>query len=238
MLNVEVMKRSIIQHSKFNIQLFLCVSAALKRIFRVYKLYYINMERRIKIGISSCLLGEKMRYDGGHKLDSFLIGALGPLAEWLPVCPEVESGLPVPREAMRLEGDFDEPRLVTIHTGIDHTERMVTWSQRKVIFLQRQDLCGFIFKSKSPSCGLRDLDVCTPSGAHADIGNPERQDFGVRGDAGIFARIVMNAFPLSPIEDDESLHDPAVMANFIKKIFDYADRIKEMPPSHLLKPKR
>lgn len=169
--------------------------------------YYINMKRRIKIGISSCLLGEKVRYDGGHKLDSSLTTTFGPFVEWVPVCPEVESGLPVPREAMRLTGEPDNPRLVTIHTGIDHTDRIVKWSREKVELLKCEALVGFIFKSKSPSSGMRDIEVCMPSG--------ERTGFGV----GIFARIFMNALPFLPVEDEDRLRDPVLRENFIKKVF-------------------
>ncbi|MGD0282600.1 MAG: DUF523 domain-containing protein [Dissulfurispiraceae bacterium] len=185
------------------------------------------MERSIKIGISSCLLGEKVRYDGLHKLDSYLTGAFGPIVEWAPVCPEIECGLPVPREAIRLEQGPDGPRLVTVHTGIDHTERLVEWSQKKIHFLQRLDLCGFIFKGKSPSCGVRDIEIRTPSGLQADGPQPKKsQDFlGGRG-PGIFARILMNSLPLLPVEDDERLHDPAVKEIFIKKIFEYFQQSK------------
>src|SRR5512143_1734368 len=105
----------------------------------------------IKLGISSCLLGENVRYDGGHKLDHYLRDTLGQFVEWVPVCPEVECGLPVPREAMRLVGDPDAPRLVTRKTGIDHTERMTKWAGRKLAQLERQNLCGFVFKARSPS---------------------------------------------------------------------------------------
>ncbi len=189
----------------------------------VKELYHNTMERCIKIGISSCLLGEKVRYDSLHKFDSYLTGAFGPIVEWVPLCPETECGLPVPREAMRLEKkDPMGPALLRFHTGIDHTERLVEWSQRKIHFLKRLDLCGFILKSKSPSCGLRNIEICTPSGAQADGPQPKKsQDFlGGRG-SGIFARILMNSFPLLPVEDDERLHDPAVKEIFMKKIFEY-----------------
>ena len=152
-----------------------------------------------------------MRYDGGHKLDNSLISAFGPSVEWMPVCPEAESGLPVPREAMRLTGEPDNPRLVTLHTGLDHTDRIVKWSREKVELLRCEALCGFIFKSKSPSSGMRDIEVCTISGALTGFG------------AGIFARIFMNAFPLLPVEDEDRLRDPIVLAAFMKKIFEGCD---------------
>ncbi len=109
---------------------------------------------RIKIGVSSCLLGEKVRYDGGHKLDRYITETLGQFFEYVPVCPEVEYGLPIPRETLRLVGDPASPRLVTGRTGIDHTEGMQRWAETKLDDLTREDLSGFIFKSRSPSSGL------------------------------------------------------------------------------------
>ncbi|MFQ3573620.1 MAG: DUF523 domain-containing protein, partial [Thermodesulfovibrionales bacterium] len=97
--------------------------------------------QKIKIGISSCLLGQPVRYDGGHKLDNYLKNTLGRFVEFYPVCPEVECGLPVPRDAMRLVGDADNPRLVTINTGIDHTERMNSWIKIRLEELASEGLC-------------------------------------------------------------------------------------------------
>ncbi|HKN18993.1 MAG TPA: DUF523 domain-containing protein [Dissulfurispiraceae bacterium] len=164
------------------------------------------MSRSIKIGISSCLIGERVRYDGSHKLDSFLTDTFGQFVEWVPVCPEVESGLTVPREAMRLVGEPEAPRLVTIHTGTDHTERMVKWAQGKIEHLRSAGLCGFIFKGESPSSGMQGVEVYTPSGQLAGIG------------VGIFARIFIDSFPLLPVEDDIRLRDPVVMESFIKRV--------------------
>ena len=165
------------------------------------------MSRRIKLGISSCLLGEKVRYDGSHKLDRFLTDTFGRFVEWIPVCPEVECGLPVPREAMRLVGVPDAPRLVTSLTGADHTERMVRWAQEKIRFLKSAGLCGFISKSKSPSSGMQGVEVYSPSGEVAGSG------------AGIFARILISSFPLLPLEDDVRLRDPVLRESFIERVF-------------------
>ena len=109
----------------------------------------------IRLGISSCLLGNEVRYDGGHKLDRYLRDTLGAFVEWVPVCPEVEYGLPIPREALRLVGDPADPRLVTTRTSVDHTAGMKAWAARRLDALEREDLCGFVFKSRSPSsaCG-------------------------------------------------------------------------------------
>jgi uncharacterized protein YbbK (DUF523 family) len=103
------------------------------------------------LGISSCLLGSNVRYDGGHKLDRYLSDVLGRHVHWVPVCPEVECGLGVPRESMRLVGDPASPRLITTHTGTDHTQRMERWARQRSAELEREDLCGFVFKSRSPS---------------------------------------------------------------------------------------
>ncbi len=166
-----------------------------------------SVNLRIRIGISSCLLGERVRYDGGHKLDSFLADTFGQFVEWVPVCPEVECGLPVPREAMRLVGGPDAPRLVANHSGTDHTERMVKWAHEKIECLRSAGLCGFIFKSKSPSSGMQGVEVYTPSGAPAGSG------------VGIFARIFINSFPLLPVEDDIRLRDPFLRESFIERVF-------------------
>ena len=106
------------------------------------------MERKIKLGISTCLLGENVRFDGGHKLDRFLTDTLGQYVEYVPVCPEVECGLPVPRESMHLEGDPDSPRLVTSRTKQDMTEKMVNWARRRVDELEKEGLMGFIFEER------------------------------------------------------------------------------------------
>lgn len=167
------------------------------------------MEARIKVGISSCLLGEKVRYDGGHKLDHYLKETLGKYVEWIPVCPETEIGLSVPREAMRLVGDPKFPRLVTIRTAIDYTERMLNWAEEKLIKLHKVDLCGFVFKSRSPSSGLRGVKVYGASGVPSATG------------MGIFAKAFVDKFPFLPVEDDGRLHDPVLRENFIERIFVY-----------------
>src|SRR5512137_604110 len=111
------------------------------------------MTDKIRIGISSCLLGERVRYDGGHQLDRYLRDTLGDWFEYVPVCPEVELGLPTPRETLSLvEGDAG-PRLVFSRSGEDITERMQGWAEKRVVELEREELCGFIFKAKSPSSG-------------------------------------------------------------------------------------
>ncbi len=162
---------------------------------------------KIKIGISSCLLGNAVRYDGGHKLDRFLRDTLGQYVAYVPVCPEAECGMGIPREAMRLEGQADSPRLVTRQTRVDKTEMMVRWAQKRVAELEAENLCGFIFKSDSPSSGMERVKVYDEKGMPAKTG------------VGIFARIFMEHFPLLPVEEEGRLHDTQLRENFIERIF-------------------
>jgi uncharacterized protein YbgA (DUF1722 family)/uncharacterized protein YbbK (DUF523 family) len=161
----------------------------------------------IKIGISTCLLGENVRYDGGHKLDRFLTDTLGEFVSYVPVCPEVECGLGTPREAMHLAGDPRRPRLVTIRTKQDITDRMLQWAEKRVVELEKEDLCGFIFKSNSPSSGMERVRVYDEHGIPSKTGR------------GLFASVFMSHFPLVPVEDDGRLHDPKLRENFIEQIF-------------------
>jgi len=169
------------------------------------------MTTAIRVGISACLLGEKVRHDGGHKLDHYLKDTLGQFVDWVPVCPEVECGLPVPREAMRLMGNPDTPRLVTVRTGVDQTDRMQLWAENRLRKLSRDDLCGFIFKSRSPSSGMRGVKVYGVSGGAGGI--------PARAGVGIFARAFMEHFRMMPVEDEGRLNDPFLRENFIERIF-------------------
>jgi uncharacterized protein YbgA (DUF1722 family)/uncharacterized protein YbbK (DUF523 family) len=162
---------------------------------------------KIRLGISTCLLGENVRYDGGHKLDRFLTDTLGQYVDYVPVCPEVECGLPIPRESMHLEGDPESPRLVTLRTKQDMTERMVNWARRRVVELEKEGLCGFIFKSDSPSSGMERVRVYNEKG------------MPVKKGVGMFARIFMEYYPLLPVEDEGRLHDPKLRENFVERIF-------------------
>ena len=165
------------------------------------------MEDKIRLGISTCLLGENVRYDGGHRRDRFIIETLGQFVEFVPVCPEVECGLTIPRESMHLAGDPDSPRLVTTRTKIDHTERMVNWARKRVRELEKENLCGFIFKSNSPSSGMERVKIYDEHGRVQKIG------------VGMFARAFMDHFPLLPVEEDGRLHDIRLRENFIERIF-------------------
>ena len=162
----------------------------------------------IRIGISSCLLGEKVRYDGGHKLDSLIIEALGETFTLVPVCPEVGCGLPAPREMMRLEGAPDSPRLVAIESRRDLTSMMHDYCDRKVKELAREDIRGFIFKARSPSCGAFGVEVF-------DNGSP------IGTGQGLFAAAVTRCLPRLPVEEEDRLHDPALMEAFIRRVLEY-----------------
>ncbi len=163
-------------------------------------------QERPAVGISSCLLGNSVRYDGGHKLDPWLRDTLGQYVRFVPVCPEVECGLAVPREAMRLVGDPGSPRLMTVQGGIDMTARMTRWAERKLTGLAREDLCGFIFKTGSPSSGLRAVKV------HDGQGRPRWCG------PGLFARAFRERFPLLPVEDEAGLVDPGIRAGFVERV--------------------
>src|SRR5512136_2294704 len=162
---------------------------------------------KINLGISTCLLGKNVRYDGGPRLDRFLTDTFGQYVDYVPVCPEVECGLSVPREPMHLEGDPESPRLVTSRTKQDMTERMVNWANKRVVELEKEGLCGFIFKSDSPSSGMERVRVYNEKG------------MPVKKGIGMFARIFMEHFPLLPVEDEGRLHDPELRENFIERIF-------------------
>jgi uncharacterized protein YbgA (DUF1722 family)/uncharacterized protein YbbK (DUF523 family) len=165
------------------------------------------MEEKFKIGISSCLLGNEVRWNAGHKHDKYLTRTLGRFVDYVPVCPEVEAGFGVPRESFRLVGDPDAPRLVTFKSKTDHTDRMVNWAKKRVKELEKEDLCGFIFKSDSPSSGMIRVKVYNEKGMPHKVG------------IGIFARAFMENFPLIPVEDDGRLNDPIIRENFILQIF-------------------
>ena len=162
----------------------------------------------LRIGISQCLLGDKVRYDGGHKRDNFLIEALGRHVEWVPVCPEVELGLGTPRAPMRLVGNPQAPRLITITTGIDHTDAMNSFARQRIRQLQALDLCGYVFKADSPSCGITQVPLFN-------------QDIKTNDGVGLFARAFIEYFPLIPIEEESRLHDLQAVNSFLERILAY-----------------
>jgi uncharacterized protein YbgA (DUF1722 family)/uncharacterized protein YbbK (DUF523 family) len=166
------------------------------------------MDNRIKIGVSSCLLGKEVRYNGGHSHDRYITDILGQYFDFVDVCPEVEAGFGVPRETLRLVGDPETPRLVTSKTGKDLTNIMSDWARKRVKELEEKNLCGFIFKSKSPSSGMERVKVYTEKGFP-----------GSNKGVGLFARAFMTHFPLIPVEEEGRLHDAPLRENFIERIF-------------------
>jgi len=162
---------------------------------------------KIRIGVSACLLGEPVRYDGQHKRDPFITDTLGRFFDFVGVCPEVECGLGVPRESMRLVGDPAAPRLLGTRSGSDHTERMQRWAATRVRELEKDALYGFIFKSRSPSSGMAGVKVYNDKG-------------GPAGKApGLFARAFQAHFPVLPCEEEGRLNDPDLRENFIERVF-------------------
>ena len=173
---------------------------------------------RPRVGISRCLLGDGVRYDGGHKRDDLLLSLLGPLVQWVPVCPEVEVGMGTPREAIDLVASDDgvpagaaRVRLVGVKSRTDWTRTMVTFSAARVRELLEQELDGYVLKADSPSCGLERVRV--------------DRDGGVSRDGrGLFAQALVIAFPDLPIEEERRLRDPAVCDEFIGQVVEHRRR--------------
>ena len=163
----------------------------------------------LRLGISRCLLGDEVRFDGGHKRDNFLTDVFGRYVEWVPVCPEVEAGLGTPREAMRLVGNSQHPRLVTIKSGIDHTNALETITKKRIEELSELDLSGYVFKKDSPSCGVERVRI------YNEHGMPSRSGIG------LFARGFLEQFPLIPVEEEGRLCDAPLRENFIERVFCY-----------------
>lgn len=154
---------------------------------------------KLRIGISQCLLGERVRYDGGHKRQSFLLQALGPYVEWVSVCPEVEIGMGTPREPLELVRHDGTVRMLTRTTKIDHTETMVAYAKNKARSLRQAGIDGYILKSNSPSCGLS-VQITSPGGEEEG--------------KGLFADAIGHLFPHLPFAQESDLEDPAALDNF------------------------
>ncbi len=170
-------------------------------------------DRRPRVGISRCLLGDEVRYDGGHKRDALLISTLGSLVEWVPVCPEVEAGMGTPREAIDLVASDDgvaagaaRVRLLGVKSRTDWTETMTTFSTARVRALA--DLDGYVLKADSPSCGLEPVRV-------------HRRDEVSRDGRGLFAEALVKAFPDLPVEEEGRLRDAVVRERFIARVFEH-----------------
>ena len=168
-----------------------------------------SSRRPLRIGISACLLGQPVRFDGGHKRDAFLTETFGRFVEWVPVCPEVECGFGTPREAMRLAREGHGVRLLTVKTGVDHTASMERFCRTRVSALTREDLSGYVLKKDSPSCGLARVKVYDRHGTPARRGR------------GLFAAALVEACPHLPVEEEGRLNDPRLRENFVERVFAY-----------------
>jgi uncharacterized protein YbgA (DUF1722 family)/uncharacterized protein YbbK (DUF523 family) len=166
-------------------------------------------QEKPRLGISACLLGQRVRYDGGHKRDAFLTDIFGRYIEWVAVCPELEAGMGVPRETVRLVGTAASPRMVAEKSGKDWTPAMTRFAANRVTELTRLDLSGYVFKKDSPSCGLERVRIYNANNLPA------------RNGRGLFAAAVTRNLPLLPVAEEGRLNDPALRENFIERVFAY-----------------
>lgn len=171
--------------------------------------------KKIKIGVSSCLLGHRVRFDGGHKRDYFLTDTLSKFVEFVPVCAEVEIGLTIPRETLRLQKIDGKVRLIFNKSKEDITDRMEKFSEERVKVVEKEDLSGFILKKDSPSCGMERVKV------YSNKGIPEKNGRGV------FARVLIEKYPLLPVEEEGRLNAPLLRENFFERVFAYK-RLKNL----------
>ncbi|MEK7728403.1 MAG: DUF523 and DUF1722 domain-containing protein [candidate division KSB1 bacterium] len=162
---------------------------------------------KVRLGVSTCLLGANVRFDGGHKKDHYLTETLAPFVEWIAACPEVDIGLGTPREAIRLIGTQEAPRLFAPKSGLDLTDKMQKYAREKIAQLQHMDLDGYILKKDSPSCGMERVRIYHESGTASRTG------------VGLFARVLMEEMPDLPVEEEGRLHDSGLRANFIVRVF-------------------
>jgi uncharacterized protein YbgA (DUF1722 family)/uncharacterized protein YbbK (DUF523 family) len=169
----------------------------------------IGATETIRLGVSACLLGDQVRFDGGHKRDPFLTDLLGAFVEWVRVCPEVELGLGTPREALRLVRHGDDIRMVNTRSGRDISDAMRAWARARVEALAGERLAGFVLKKDSPSCGMERVKL------YGDGVMAERKG------RGLFADALMQRFPRLPVEEEGRLSDSRLRENFVERVFAY-----------------
>lgn len=167
----------------------------------------VQVSSEIRIGISACLLGQKVRFDGGHKRDAYIADILGQFVKFVPVCPEVELGLGTPRATLHLVNISGQTHLVTTQTAVDYTQTMRRYAARRAEALASLGLSGYILKKGSPSCGLERVKVFGNSGPPAQNGR------------GLFAQALIERFPLLPVEEEGRLQDARLRENFIVRVF-------------------
>jgi uncharacterized protein YbbK (DUF523 family)/uncharacterized protein YbgA (DUF1722 family) len=166
------------------------------------------MADSVRIGVSSCLLGHRVRYDGGHKQNTFVVEGLGPRVQFVPVCPEVELGLGTPRQTLRLVRRDDDVRLI-MADGHDYTAAMRAFAKRRVNALKDDDLSGYVLKKDSPSCGMTRVKVYEPTGIPSKTGR------------GVFAEALLARWPHLPVEEEGRLQDTALRENFLERVAAY-----------------
>ena len=166
------------------------------------------MKEKIKIGMSSCLLGEEVRWDADHKHDQYVRDVLGSYFDYVSICPEVDVGMGVPRETVALYGTLENPKMITKRSQTDWTKKMNHYTKNRIHELTKENLCGYVFKSKSPSCGIGKVPI------YSEFGSSR-----MRHGSGMFASSFVKVFPLVPVEDEGRLHDPVIRENFIVRIF-------------------
>lgn len=172
------------------------------------------MASPLRIGVSACLVGDEVRFDGQHKRDAFLTEQLAPFVTWVRVCPEVEVGMGVPREPVRLvRGPRGRSLMRGLDTGADWTDRMNALAARRVNELSREDLSGYVLKAKSPSCGMERVKVYEPGETKRP---PDHKGVG------LFAAALLERLPNLPVEEEGRLHDAHLRENFIERVFAYA----------------
>ena len=172
-------------------------------------------EAPIRLGVSACLLGECVRHDGGHKKDTYLVEQLGRFVEWVPVCPEVEIGLGVPRETIQLESRSRGIRLLGTDSRVDHAPAMRRWAKRQLSELAKRSLAGYVFKSHSPSCGVDGVALTGEDGVARQVGQ------------GVFTTALMDRFPHLPVAEEGCLDDPERRESFLERVFAY-DRLRSL----------
>jgi len=166
-------------------------------------------DRRVRLGVSSCLIGHEVRFDGGHRRDRFVADDLAERFELVPSCPEMGLGLGAPRESLRLIRLGDRSRLVAPRSGTDHTEAMERWARGALARLRELDISGYVLKSRSPSCGMERV--------REHHGNGQVTKTGI----GVFARALREEMPLLPVEEEGRLHDPRLRENFLERVYAY-----------------
>ncbi|MDB6142847.1 MAG: hypothetical protein JWP80_1891 [Pseudomonas sp.] len=163
-----------------------------------------------KLGVSACLMGVEVRYNGGHKQSQLCTGPLSDYFDFVPACPEVAIGMGIPREAIRLIGDPEHPQAIgSVHSELNVTQALADYGAHMAT--QMDDICGYIFMQKSPSCGLERVKVYQDNGLPIPSGR------------GIYARAFCASRPDLPVEEDGRLNDPVLRENFITRVFAYAD---------------